>query len=37
MSTPDDSSESSDENSSEDDDPVKFLQEQPIINQLSEK
>lgn len=37
MSTPDDSSESSDENSSEDDDPGKFLQEQPIINQLSEK
>lgn len=37
MSTPADSSESSDENSSEDDDPGKFLQEQPIINQLSEK
>ncbi|XP_015732053.1 ribosome biogenesis protein TSR3 homolog [Coturnix japonica] len=36
-STTGESSESSDENSTEDDDPGKTLQEQPIINQLSEK
>lgn len=38
MSTPDDTSESSSENSEhDDDDPGKFFQEQPIINQLPEK
>uniref|UniRef100_A0A669QBR0 18S rRNA aminocarboxypropyltransferase n=1 Tax=Phasianus colchicus TaxID=9054 RepID=A0A669QBR0_PHACC len=36
-STPDDTSESSSENSPEDDDPGKFFQEQPTINQLPEK